>query len=118
MTPKAIRLVVFAGILALSFVISLPVRAQVSGASLSGTITDSQGAAIPIATVSVKNIATGVSFEVTTNAVGFYTAPNLTPGDYEVSVTAAGFSSAITKMTLTVGAKQEMNLTLTVGQVQ
>src|SRR5215470_10774553 len=102
----------------LTFVISLPLRAQVSGASLSGTITDPQGAAIPIAIVSVKNVATAVSFDVTTNAVGFYTAPNLTPGDYEVSVTASGFSGAITKLTLTVGAKQEMNLTLTVGTVQ
>jgi hypothetical protein len=118
MTPKVIRFVVSAGILAFTFMISVPLRAQVSGASLSGTISDPQGAAIPIAIVSVKNVATAVSFEVMTNAVGFYTVPNLTPGDYDVSVTAPGFSSAITKVTLTVGAKQEMNLTLTVGTVQ
>src|SRR5213594_137912 len=118
MIPKAVRFVVSAGILALSFVISLPLRAQVSGASLSGTIADAQGAAVPIAMVSVKNVATGVSFDVTTNGVGFYTVPNLTPGDYEVSVTAPGFSTVVTKVTLTVGAKQEMNLTLTIGQVQ
>ena len=118
MIPKAVRFVVSAGILALSFVISLPLRAQVSGASLSGTIADAQGAAVPIAMVSVKNVATGVSFDVTTNGVGFYTVPNLTPGDYEVSVTAPGFSTVVTKVTLTVGAKQEVNLTLSVGQLQ
>jgi len=118
MSPRAIRFMVSAGILALTFMIPVPLHAQVSGASLSGTISDPQGAAIPIAIISVKNVATAVSFEVTTNAVGFYTVPNLTPGDYEVSVTAPGFSSAITKVTLTVGAKQEMNLTLTVGTVQ
>src|SRR3989441_7684527 len=118
MIPKAVRFVVSAGILALSFVISLRVRAQVSGASLSGTIADGQGAAVPIAMVSVKNVATGVSFDVTTNGVGFYTVPNLTPGDYEVSVTAPGFSTVVTKVTLTVGAKQEVNLTLSVGQLQ
>src|SRR5438552_10575643 len=118
MSAKAIKFVVSVGIFALIFVNPIPLRAQVSGASLSGTITDAQGAAIPIAMVSVKNVATGVIFDVTTNAVGFYAVPNLTPGDYEVSVTAPGFGAAITKVTLTVGAKQEMNLTLTVGQVQ
>src|SRR6266850_4148403 len=118
MIPKAIRFVVSAGILALSFVISVPLRAQVSGASLSGAIADAQGAAVPLAMVSVKNVATGVSFDVTTNGVGFYTVPNLTPGDYEVSVTAPGFSTVVTKVTLTVGAKQEVNLTLIVGQLQ
>src|SRR5438552_15504763 len=118
MSAKAIKFVVSVGIFALIFVISIPLRAQVSGAALSGTITDVQGAAIPIAMISVKNVATGVIFDVTTNAVGFYAAPNLTPGDYEVSVTAPGFGAAITKVTLTVGAKQELHLTLTVGQVQ
>src|SRR2546427_2280207 len=118
MTPKAIRFVVCAGILALSFLISVPLQAQVSGASLSGTITDAQGAAVPGATVSVKNVATGVSFDTTTNTVGFFTVPNLTPADYEVSVTAPGFSTAVAKVTLTVGAKQEMNISLNIGQVQ
>src|SRR6266699_1854819 len=118
MSARAIKFVICGRIFALIFVIPIPLRAQVSGASLSGTITDAQAAAIPIAMVSVKNVATGVIFDVTTNAVVFYAVPNLTPGDYEVSVTAPGFGAAITKVTLTVGAKQEMNLTLTIGQVQ
>ena|SRR2546425_11950279 len=85
MTPKLIKLVVSAGILTFGFLISPPLHAQVSGASVSGTISDPQGGAIPIAAISVKNAATDVLIEVTTNAVGFYTVPNLTPGDYDVS---------------------------------
>src|SRR6266705_3262490 len=108
MSANASKFVVSVGIFAFIFVISVPLSAQVSRASLSGTITDAQGAAIPSAMVSVKNAATGIFFDVTTNAVGFYTVPNLTPGDYEVSATASGFGAVITKVTLTVGAKQEM----------
>jgi hypothetical protein len=89
----------------------------VAGATLSGTITDSQGGTVPNARVVVKNAATGVSAETTTNTTGAYTMPNLNPGDYEATVTAPGFATTVSKLTLTVGAKQEMNIALTVGQV-
>jgi Carboxypeptidase regulatory-like domain len=97
--------------------ISMPARAQVAGATLSGTITDAQGGAVVNAKVSVKNLATGVTVDTVTNGNGAYTAPNLNPADYEVSVTALGFSTTATKVTLTVGQKQQLNLALTVGQV-
>jgi Carboxypeptidase regulatory-like domain len=96
---------------------ALPVRAQVSGATLSGTITDAQGGAVPNAKVSALNAGTSVSSDTTTNSAGTYSIVNLNPGDYTVSVTAQGFSTTTSKVTLTVGAKQEMNLALTVGQV-
>ena len=95
-----------------------PARAQVSGATLSGTITDAQGGAVADAKVTAKNLATGVSVDTTTNTTGAYTIPNLIAADYEVSVTATGFSTTVSRVTLTVGAKQEMDLMLTVGQVQ
>src|SRR6202166_538535 len=98
--------------------LAAPARAQVSGATLSGTITDAQGGAVADAKVTAKNLGTGVSVDTTTNGTGAYTIPNLNPADYEVSVTATGFSTTVSKVTLTVGAKQEMNLALTVGSVQ
>ena len=91
-------------------------RAQVAGATVSGTITDQQAGAIAGAKVSIKNVATGVAEETNSNAEGAYTVPNLRPGDYEATVTAAGFSTAVSKVTLTVGAKQTMDFSLTVGQ--
>src|SRR5207245_6345507 len=81
-----------------------PAYAQVSGATLSGTITDPSGAAIAGAKVSIANKATGITRDVTADAAGFYSAPNLLPGPYEVTTSASGFSTAKqSDLTLTVG---------------
>src|SRR5882762_7535644 len=92
--------------------------AQGAGATLTGTVTDRSGAVIPKAEISVKNAATGVTRSSETNSAGFYTAPGLPPGNYAVSVIAAGFSTAVrTNVTLTVGAQQVLDFTMQVGQV-
>jgi len=117
MKGKLSQLLAVGCILCLSALISLPLRAQVAGATLSGTISDAQGGAIPNAKVSARNVATGVSTDTTTNGTGSYSIVNLLPGDYEVNVSAAGFSTIVTKVTLTVGAKQELSTSLQVGQV-
>ena len=106
----------------LTIVISMGViqraEAQVAGATLSGLITDPSGAEIPNAEVSIKNVGTGEVRAVSTNGDGFYSAPNLLPGRYEVTVTAQGFTKVVQKgITLTVGAQQALNLSLKVGEV-
>src|SRR5713101_6382306 len=80
-------------------------RAQVAGATLSGTVTDPSAAAIAGAKVSITNTATGVTRDATTDSTGFYSAPNLLPGPYEVTVSATGFSATKSNLTLTVGAQ-------------
>src|ERR1700722_16287850 len=121
MDPKGTRFLrfafVFAFLLAFCFAFSQPLHAQVAGATLSGTITDAQGGAVVGAKVSAKNGATGVVSETTTNATGAYNIVNLIPADYEVSVTSPGFSTAVSKVTLTVGARQELSLSLKVGEI-
>ena len=93
-------------------------EAQVAGATLSGEITDPSGAAIANATVSIKNVGTGEAREVQSNGDGFYSAPNLLPGSYEVSASAEGFSKVVQKgITLTVGAQQSLSLSLKPGKV-
>jgi len=102
------------------FFILLPLSAyaQVSGATLLGTVTDSSGAVIPSVQVSIKNEGTGEVRTVSVDSAGFYSAPNLLPGKYDVSVSAPGFSTAETKgVTLTVGAQQLLNVKMQVGQV-
>lgn len=97
---------------------SIPAGAQVSGATLSGLVTDSSGAAIPDATVSTKNAGTGELRQVSTNGEGFYSIPNLLPGSYEVTVSAKQFQKTVQKgITLTVGAQQALNISLKPGEV-
>jgi hypothetical protein len=60
-------------------------------------------------------VATGQSTATQSDSAGFYNVPNLVPGDYEVSVSAEGFTTQVAKVTITTGAKQTLNLTL--GQV-
>src|SRR5439155_7494794 len=52
------------------------------------------------------------------NSDGFYSAPNLLPGTYEIKVSASGFRVMIEReVTLSVGAQQALNLSLKVGQL-
>ena len=92
--------------------------AQVTGASLSGTIRDDSGAIIPHARVSMRNVATGVSTPANADSDGFYATPNLLPGTYEVSVSADGFATQVQHgLVLTVGAKQELSFVMKVGNL-
>jgi hypothetical protein len=93
-----------------------PADAQVAGGSVSGTITDPSDKFVPQAQISITNVATGITTTVTTNSDGFYIAPNLLPGEYQVTVTAKGFATEVMKgISLTVGAQQVINLALHVG---
>jgi hypothetical protein len=101
--------------LLLAFALS-PADAQLTGGTLTGTITDPQGAAIPGASVKTTNTATGVSTTVATNQEGIYHIVNLLPGPYELEVTVNGFSTGIRKnIVLEVGQTQTINVGLTVS---
>jgi hypothetical protein len=96
----------------------VPAHAQLAGANLSGVVSDESGAAVAGAKVSIKNLANGDVREVSTNADGLYSAPNLAPAPYEVTVTATGFGAETQKgLTLTVGAQQALDFKLKVGQL-
>ena len=97
---------------------SICAHGQVSGATLSGTITDATGAVIANVQVSIRNQATADVRTVAVDAAGFYSAPNLLPGKYDVTVSAPGFATAIQKdVTLTVGGQQVLNIKMKIGQV-
>ena len=109
---------VLALILTLGFITCTAVYSQIVGGTLSGTITDASGAAVPNATVAIRNGATGVITNAASNAQGLYNAPNLLPGTYEVTVTAAGFDTkVISNVVLAVGAQQVLNFSMKVGTV-
>jgi len=89
-----------------------------TGGTISGTARDASGALIPGATVTVRNVDTGLTRELITGEQGRYSAPNLPVGPYEVQVSLTGFQTEIRKgIELTVGQEAIVNLSLQVGQV-
>ena len=111
----ALQLLAF---LTLGALLALPAMGQVGGATVTGTVVDTSGAVIPNTQISIKNVATGAVRTVTSNKDGFYTAPNLLPGNYEVTASCAGFSTVVhSGITLTVGGQQVLNITMQVGQL-
>ena len=104
--------------LTLGILLATHAYAQISGATLSGTVTDPSGGVVPQATILLKNIATSIQRANTTNSAGFYVSPNILPGTYEVRAEAKGFSSEVqTNIKLTVGEQQVLNFSLQVGQM-
>src|SRR5438552_19172414 len=79
--------------LALVVVASVPMGAQVTGATISGTVKDSSGAVVPNANISVKNSATGTSRQTISDSAGLYSIPNLAPGNYDITISVPGFST-------------------------
>jgi hypothetical protein len=69
----------------------LPVFAQVTTATLSGTVADATGAVIPGARVTVKNLATKVARTLASNGSGVFAFPGLDSGDYSVTINYKGF---------------------------
>lgn len=107
------------GLLMILILASSPGVAQVAGGTVSGSVTNEAGAAIPGARVSIRRVATGEVRSVATNAEGFYAAPNLLPGSYEITVSAAGFSTQLrTDINITVGAALVLNVEMRPGNAQ
>ena len=77
--------------------ISVPSSAQSVYGSIFGTVTDSSGAAIPNANITVKDEAKGTVVTATSNGSGDYSVPHLIPDVYDLKVTAKGFKVFETK---------------------
>ena len=92
--------------------------AQVETATISGTATDSSGAALVGAIVQTKNVGTNVTQSTVSDAAGRYRIANLPIGSYEIRTSLTGFQTVVHKgITLTVGANLIVDFLLPVGQV-
>ncbi|PYQ48614.1 MAG: hypothetical protein DMF78_20800, partial [Acidobacteria bacterium] len=106
------------GLFLVSVVASSPAAAQMTGGTISGTVTDSTQAVVPGAEVTIVNQATGVSRTLLTNEKGFYSAPNLVSGRYEVRASRDGFTTAIQKnVSVRVGQEVVAGIQLQIGAV-
>lgn len=72
-----------------------PVGALAQTSALSGAVTDSTGAAVPGATINIRNIETGVSHDARAGEDGFYNVGALQPGRYTITVNAPGFGQLV-----------------------
>ena len=91
-------------------------QAQASLGAISGSVTDSTGAAIAGAKVTITNLATAVSRTLTTDAGGFYSAEGLSTGQYKIAIAASGFKESVTNgIQLDPGQRRANNVKLEVG---
>ena len=118
-SPGAAKLAaVTLSILALLGLFSVTALAQRGRGTILGSVTDSNGAVVPGAIVTITNTATNVTTSAVTNDDGNYVAPNLNVGGYSVAVTKQGFKKALRSgITLEVDQRAEINLTLETGAV-
>lgn len=92
--------------------------AQEARGSISGRVTDTSGAVVPGAQVTVTNTATNETRRLTTNETGYYEANFLDPSTYAVGVEAQGFKKfRRTGLELNVGARIDIPVSLEVGGV-
>ncbi len=83
---------------------------------IQGTVQDPSGASIPGATIVVTNPETGYRAEATTSQGGDYVVPNMPPGKYTVTATAAGFKAAVSNdVAVIVDGTTTVNFNLQVG---
>lgn len=89
-----------------------------ANSSITGTVSDKEGAAIPNAHVVATDMATGFTSTTDTNSVGIYNLPALNVGTYDLKVTANGFQTSLQKgLQVNVSQTLRADVTLTVGSV-
>src|SRR5689334_20049653 len=112
------RTMVRAVLVMMLFVCAAPAWAQLTTASIRGTVTDATGAIVPGATVTVKGEQTGFARDTSTNAEGFYSFAELPVGTYTIAVSLSGFKSATrTGIVLNVADVRAEDIKLEAGAI-
>jgi hypothetical protein len=92
---------------------------QSSSGTVSGTVTDQNGAVVPGSSITIKEIATGFKRATSANSTGRYRFVNIPPGTYSVAAEAANFSRFIqTGVTLDPGQEAVVDISLKAGDIQ
>ncbi|MDQ3009520.1 MAG: TonB-dependent receptor [Acidobacteriota bacterium] len=97
---------------------SSKIHAQSATATLTGTVTDANGAVIAGATVTVTDNGKAIQRKVTTNGDGFFIVPQLSPSRYKIEVQQAGFATAeVPEVVLNVGEQAAVRIQMKIAQV-
>jgi outer membrane receptor protein involved in Fe transport len=102
-------------LLLIGCIASVPSFAQKITGDISGTVTDASGAAVAGAVVRAENTGTGEKQAATSNETGFFRIVNLNPGQYRVSVQAAGFKTMERQASVDIALTTQANFSLQVG---
>src|SRR5262249_35082622 len=86
--------------------------AQTVTGTIQGTVTDTTGATLPGSVVSIQNVETHASRELTTTERGQYAAPFLPLGQYKVTATLSGFGPVVRDAEVTLNATTVLDFTL------
>jgi Carboxypeptidase regulatory-like domain/TonB dependent receptor-like, beta-barrel len=114
MQPAVIRSIGVAA--ALLWLTAAVAAAQGTTGSISGFVVDASKAALPGATVTVKDVETGQARAITTDAQGRFRADALAPGQYDVTVELSSFRTAeYGNITVSVGQAVVLNVEMTIG---
>jgi hypothetical protein len=97
------------------FFVPLALHGQAPVGAISGTVTDSSGAVVPNAAISISDKATSATRNVSANAEGLYSAPALPPGDYTVKAEIEGFRTTVRDAQVVAGSTTNVDMALTVG---
>jgi hypothetical protein len=107
------KTLVVCGALLLAF--SSTLSGQATG-TITGTVTDSTGAVIPNAALTITNPTTAATRTVTANAQGLYSVPALAAGTYQVKAEVSGFQTVQRDAQVNAGSDTTVNIGMTVGQ--
>ena len=105
-------------VLAFAFISASSLFAQITAATISGTIKDDTGAVLPGADIVARNLETGTTRSAVSNGAGDFTLAGLPPGTYEVRVGLTGFSTTVRRLELAVAQQAGLTITLKVGAAQ
>jgi len=114
---RSVRVLLLA-VLSLAILTGGSAFAQTFRGTILGTVSDSSGAAVPGATVTIKNLDTGLTRTVVTQEDGSYSAPELPIGNYSVTVEKAGFKvGLVSGIKVEVATERRADFTLQPGQL-
>jgi len=110
------RLAFVLGVLSLAF--AVPLYSQTTNGGIQGSVTDASGGAVVGATVTARNMDTGLTEPTETSDAGVYFLPNLPPGRYSVTVEAKGLKKYSQEgVTVSVGTTTPLNIQMQIGAV-
>ncbi|HYU79267.1 MAG TPA: carboxypeptidase-like regulatory domain-containing protein, partial [Vicinamibacterales bacterium] len=101
---------------AFALAVTISAYAQITAATVSGTVKDETGGVLPGVSIEVKNLDTGLSRTAITDGNGSFTIPGLPPGRYEARATLQGFANVVERdIRLAVAQQAALNVAMKVS---